>query len=209
MERQGRVSAELLRSKIIIFNFCVNMPYVFEFYLAFEDNIILKIIPRVLNTGGNYGGIVILCQFLIAAVHDRFVPGILRHSGFEIVRDQQPCHAAEVFVSMDVAAQPVFKLHVGSGFRIDITTARQNSDEQVCRCALTGYGIVDGKRIAGSIHLHCVSGFMLDPHCCLGDPCPSTIFVAELRGHVRLFAVGICLFAIFLPKKSERHAFLG
>lgn len=53
------------------------------------------------------------------------------------------------------------------------------------------------------IHLHCIAGFVMDPHRCLCDLCPAPVFLAELRVHVRRPVVCVTLFAVLLMKDRQ------
>ena len=85
----------------------------------------------------------------------------------------------------------------GDGFlllykRLDNGCCRwpRNEDEQVSGDDFTGFGIIDGKRIASPVNLHSITGLVMNPHRCFGDSCPCTVLVSELRSHVRLLAEG-------------------
>ena len=49
---------------------------------------------------------------------------------------------------------------------------------------------------------------MLDTHGCLGDAGPFTVFLAELRKHVRLLAFIVAFAAVLLPQQGQGNAML-
>ena len=76
-------------------------------------------------------GAVMLGQFLVAAVQNHIVPGVGQRGRFAVVRNQQPCDAAEVVECMDMTIQPVSQFHVIAGFCVGVVTAWQNGNKQI------------------------------------------------------------------------------
>ena len=145
-------------------------------------------------------------HFLIALVQDGFIAVVLDCRGFGVVRDQKPRNASIIIVGMNVAEQPVLRLHVAAGLRVCLPAAGQHSNKNVSRIFFAGDRIGDVQRITSPVNLHCVTGFVSNPHCGFCDTCPAAIFLAELGVHVRN-AAGIADFdTILTPEKSKRYA---
>lgn len=109
---------------------------------------------------------------------------------------------------MDMAGDPVLQLHIVTDFRIGKAAAGQDSHEQVRLADLTGDRIMDIQSCTGPVHLHGIAGLVLDTHGCLGDAGPFTVFLAELRKHVRLLAFIVAFTAVLLPQQGQGNAVL-
>ena len=83
------------------------------------------LVPRLADARRYNCGAVMLGQFLVTAVQNHIVPGVGQRGRFAVVRDQQPCDAAEVVECMDMAVQPVLGFHVVAGFRIGKAAAER------------------------------------------------------------------------------------
>ena len=153
--------------------------------------------------------VVIFGHFLVRPVEYGFRPGILCNTGLKIVRHQQTGHAAKVVVGMDMAVNPVFQLHVIAGFRIGEAAAGQDSHKQICFGYFTGNRVMDVQSCAGPVHLHGISGFVLDAHGCLCHPGPLTVLLTVLGVHVGNIAFRLAFGAVLLPEHSQIHAFPG
>ena len=62
------------------------------------------------------------------------------------------------------------------------------------------------ERISCPVDLHCIAGLVLDTHCSFGNSRPSTVFLAELRVHVRRLPAGITLFTVLLMEDRQIYA---
>ena len=124
--------------------------------------------------------------------------------GLAVVRNQQPGDAAKILEGVDVAGQPVLRLPSRAGFRIGVAAARQYGHEQVRRTLLTGYRIIHQNGISHPVHLHGVSGLVLDAHGGLCHLRPPPVLIPKLRVHVRRFPGLMALPAVLLPQK--RHS---
>ena len=165
-------------------------------------------IPRLANTGRDNSSSVIFRKLTVAFVQSRFISGICNHAGFEIIRNQQPRDAAKVFISMDMAQQPILLLHISASFRVDVTAARERGNKQICLVFFTGNGVKIRNRFACPIDLHSVAGLVSNAHGCFCHASPTTVFVTELRAHIRLLTVCAAFLTIFLPQQRKRYAFL-
>ena len=110
---------------------------------------------------------------------------------------------------MDVAHQPGFLFHILAGFNIKTAAARKCSHKEVSLVFLAGDRVKVGDCAACPVNLHCLSRLVSDTHSRFRYTSPSTILVPELSAHIRLLTIGIRLFAILLPQKSERYALFG
>ena len=107
-----------------------------------------------------------------------------------------------------MAHQPVFLLHIGTGFNIKIAAARQCCHEQTRFVLLAGDRVVIRDSAASPVHLHCVPGFVRNTHRCFRNTSPAAVFVTKLRAHVRLFTARVGTLTILVPEQSEGDAFL-
>lgn len=108
---------------------------------------------------------------------------------------------------MNVTQQPVFHHHVRAGFHVEIAAAWQCCNEKIRFILFTGDRIKIRYRTASPVHLHGFAGLVSDTYCCFGNMRPTAVFVAELRAHIRFFAVCIRRFAaVFLLEQRECHA---
>lgn len=87
-------------------------------------------------------------------------------------------------------------------------SAFDNATLMISLALLTGYRIENGDCIASPIHLNGISRLVLDTHGCLGDAGPFTVFLAELRKHVRLLAFIVAFTAVLLPQQGQGNAVL-
>ena len=108
---------------------CRNNPGLHQTNRRFRSTFVL----RFADTGRYDCGTVILGKFLITAVQHGFITGVRYSCGLAVVRDEQPCHAAEIIESVNMAVQPVLGFHVVAGFCIDITAAREHRYKQISR----------------------------------------------------------------------------
>lgn len=91
--------------------------------------------PGAEKPGGNGCRAIMVCKFRVAAVDDRIKPRVLCDASLEIVRYQEPGYAAEIFISMCMAQQPVLRFHVAANLCIRIAAAGKNCDKQISRSA--------------------------------------------------------------------------
>ena len=91
----------------------------------------------------NNSCVVIVRKFLITAVQHRFISSVRRSCGLAVIRNEQPCRAAEIVERMIMTVQPVLCFHVVTGFCIDIAAAREHRYKQISAAPLSGNGIVD------------------------------------------------------------------
>ena len=110
---------------------------------------------------------------------------------------------------MDMTHKPVLLLHICAGFNVQIAAARKCRYEDVSLVLLAGNTVIIRNSLSCPINLHSVSRLMSDAHCSFRHTCPAAVFVTELRTHVGLLAVCVGTLAVFIPKKSDGHTFLG
>ena len=110
---------------------------------------------------------------------------------------------------MDMTHKPVLLLHICAGFDVEIAAARQRCNEQIRLEFFTGDRIKILNSFPGPIDLHGVSGLVCNTHGRFRYTSPAAVFVTKLRTHVGLLAVCVGTLAVFIPKKSDGHAFLG
>ena len=159
------------------------------------------------HSGGYNGCMIILRHLLVSTVQNSFIAGILCDTGLEIVRNQQTGYTTKVVIGVHVAADPVLQLHVVAGFRIGEAAAGQDSHKQICFAHLASDWIMDIQRISCPVHLHSVTGLVLDPHGCFRHSGPLAVFLTILGVHIGHCALGAALAAVFLPENSQICAF--
>ena len=157
----------------------------------------------------NNRGVVVFGHFLVRPVEHGFRPGILCNTGLKIVRNQQTGHTAKVVVGMDMAVNPVFQLHVVAGFRIGKAAAGQNGHKQICFGYLTGNRIMDVQGCTSPVHLHDISGFVLNAHGGFCRSGPLTVLLTILGVHVGHSTLRLAFGAVLLPEYRQIHPLPG
>ena len=147
-----------------------------------------------------------LSQFLVTAVQNHIVPGVGQRGRFAVVRNQQPCDAAEVVECMDMAVQPVLGFHVVAGFRVGVVAAGQDGDKQMGCALFAGYRVLDGNGISSPVHLYGIPRLVLDPHGCPCNARPTAVTLTKLGAHIWLLAGFLALRTVFFPQQRQGHA---
>lgn len=76
----------------------------------------IALVPGVAHSGGNDGGAIVLCQFLVAAVENDLVASVRNGCDFTVVRKQKSGHSAKIVVGVDAAQQSALYAHILPGF---------------------------------------------------------------------------------------------
>ena len=90
-------------------------------------------------SGRDYGGVVMLCQFLVGTIELGAVPVIgMVHTGLKVVRHQHDGRTAKILEHIDVDVDPVLHIHTQASFCVSIHTEGQNTDKQIHWNCFTG-----------------------------------------------------------------------
>ncbi len=127
---------------------------------------------------------------------------------FQIVRCEDPRHAAIEAVGIHMGHDPGVLFHVQKCLGIGITAVWKNRDEQIRRDSFSCIGIYDPHRVAGPIHLHGLAGLVLQMHCGFGLVNILSVILVELCGLVRKLSVGAAFLAILYPQQTQRDTAL-
>ena len=166
------------------------------------------LVVRLANSCGDDGDVVMLRQLLVAFVQYRFVTGVLADCCLTVVGDQQARDTAEVIESVNMAEQPVLRLHIAANLGVGIPAAGQHGDKYVSRLYLSGNRIGDVEWVSCPIYLSRVTGLVRDAHGRFRNASPTAVLLAELRVHIWDPARSANLNAVFFPQKRECNAFL-
>ena len=149
-----------------------------------------------------------LRHLLVGFVYHGFVFCIFYDTGFEIIRRQDPGHAAKETVRIDMGSDPGILLHVQEGFRIGIAGVWQDSNKQINVQLFAGVGIYDVRRLPSPVHLHGFTGLVFQMHggFCLVDEVG--VVLVELGGLIRQFTIRPAPLTVFHPQQAQRYTTL-
>jgi len=105
-----------------------------------------------------------LCQLLIRFVENNLILPVLLHTGFQVVALDDPGDAAKVFVSIYVGCGPSLLVHGEKGFYIAVAAVRQGCHEHIGRDHFSGIRIDNSGSIACPVHLHNLTGLVVQVH---------------------------------------------
>ena len=89
---------------------------------------------------------------------------MLLHAGFQVVTLDDPGDTAEVFVGIHMGCGPSLLVHGEKGFYIAVAAVWQGCHEHIGRDNFTGVCINNRGSIAGPVHLHNLTGFVVQVH---------------------------------------------
>ena len=101
---------------------------------SFDRGLIL----RLANSCGYDSSAIMLCHLVIAFVDDGGIPLHSIYSGLEIVRNQNPCNATEVFVGTQMCGNPVLQIAGDKALHIGVTAVWQHCNKDVYGNTATG-----------------------------------------------------------------------
>lgn len=97
---------------------------------------------------GEDGGAVVLRHLLVGLIEHRFRPGVLDHTGLEIVRREDAGDPAEIPVGVDMTGDPGLLLHVQEGLCVGVAAVWQHRYKQVGVQPLPGVCVHQSCRLA-------------------------------------------------------------
>ena len=161
------------------------------------------------DSGRDNGSGIMLSQLLVGFVQNHLIFSVLFHTGFQVVTLNHPRDAAKIPVGVDMGCSPALLVHGEEGLYITVATVRQGRNEHISRDDFAGICVNDGSSITRPVHLHDLSGLVVQMHRGIGLVEIVAIILVELRGLVRNFAGRFALVAVFQPQQIQRHtAFL-
>ena len=146
---------------------------------------------------------VMLRQLLIRLVENDLVLAMLLHTGFQVVALDDPGDAAEVFEGVHMGGGPGLLVHREEGLHIAVTAVGQRCHEHIVRDHFAGIRVNDGGGVTGPVHLHDLTGLVIQVH---GGVCFGQIVgvvLVELGGLVRDLARRPALVAVFEPEQIQ------
>ena len=105
-----------------------------------------------------------LCQLLVRFVENDLILPMLLHAGFQVVALDDPGDTAEVFVGIHMGSGPRLLVHGEKGFYITVAAVRQGCHEHIGWDNFTGVCVNNSGSIAGPVHLHNLTGFVVQVH---------------------------------------------
>lgn len=105
-----------------------------------------------------------LSQLLIRLVEDHLVLPVLLHAGFQVVTLDNPGNTTKIFVDIHMGGSPGLLVHGEEGFHIAVATVGQCCHEHISRDNFSGIRINDSGSISGPVHLHDLTGFVIQVH---------------------------------------------
>ena len=161
----------------------------------------LRLVPRLVGSGGNDRGAVVRRHVGIGPVHRRLVEAGLGDAGLQIVADDLPRHTAEERQDVHMHGDPVRQRLAPGRLRVDQAGGAQHRDEDLRPARLAGRPVE---------HLHGVTGEVdeqllpRDVHLAqrrLQPPDPLPIEIAEPGIAEAVRSTG----AVFFPQQRQRH----
>lgn len=140
-----------------------------------------------------------LRHLLVGLVEHCFRSGILHHAGLEVIRREDAGDAAEIPIGVDMTGDPGLLLHVQEGLCVCVAAVWQHRYKQVGIQPLPSVRVHQSCRLPRPVHLHGLTGLVLQVHGGFRNPGPLPVFLTELRVHVWRGAVAFAAPAIFRP----------
>ena len=153
--------------------------------------------------GGENGGAVVFCHLLIGLVEHRFRPGILDHTGLEVVRREDADDAAEIPVGVDMTGDPGLLFHVQESLCVGVSTVRKHRHKQVGVQPLPGVCVRRGCCLARPVHLHGLAGLVFQVHGSFGLVDIVRVILVELGGLVGQLTALSALLTVFHPQQAQ------
>ena len=161
------------------------------------------------DSGGNNGSGIMLSQLLVGFVQNHLIFSVLFHAGFQVVTLNHPRDTAKIPVGVDMGGSPALLIHGEEGLHIAVATIRQGRNEHISRDDFAGIRVNNGSGITCPVHLHDLSGLVVQVHGGIGLVEIVAVVLIELGRLVRNFAGRFALVAVFQPQQIQRHtAFL-
>ena len=152
--------------------------------------------------------LIVLRHLLVGLVEHSLCPGILDHTGLEVVRCEDAGDSAKIPVGVDMAGDPGLLLHIQKGLCVCIAAVWQHRYKQICFQPLPGVCVHQSCRLASPVHLHGFTRLVFQMHGSFGFVDIVRIILVELGGFVGQLAALTTLLAVFHPQKAQGDAAL-
>lgn len=149
---------------------------------------------------------VMLRQLLIGLVENDLILAMLLHTGFQVVALDDPGDTAEVFEGIHMGGGPRLLIHGEEGLHIAVTAAGKGRHEHIGGNDLAGVRVDDRGGIACPVHLHDLTGLMIQVHGGVRFRKVLSVILVELSGLVRELARRAALVAVFQPQQVQGDA---
>ena len=127
------------------------------------------------------------------------------HTGFQVVALDDSGDAAEVFVSIHMGSGLGLLVHGEKGFYIAVAAVWQGCHEHIGRDNFTGVCVNNSGSIAGPVHLHNLTGLVVQVHGSVDLYQIVGIVLAELGGLVWNLARRLAPVAVFQPQQVQSN----
>ena len=213
MERKRRISAPFLRTGLNNYRQSKTAAQPENTIIALiqagiADNIFSPIILWAAGPGWEDSGAVVLRHLLVGLVEHRFRPGVLDHTGLEVVWCEDAGNAAEIPVGAHMAGDPGLLLHVQKGLCVGVSAVWQHRHKQIGVQPLPGVCVHQSCCLARPVHLHGLAGLVFQVHGGFGLVDIVCVVLVELGGFVGQLSVLTALLAVFHPQQAQGDAAL-
>lgn len=158
------------------------------------------------GTGRENGGTVVLRHLLVGLVEHCFRSGILHHTGLEVIRREDAGDAAEIPIGVDMTGDPCLLLHVQKGLCVCVAAVWQHRYKQVGIQPLPSVRVHQSCRLPRPVHLHGLTGLVLQVHGGFRFVDIVRVILIELGGFVGQLAVLMALLTVFHPQQAQGDA---
>ena len=210
-EKSANTVDKYMRDVRVFSGFLAGREIAKEIAVAYKQKLVNdafhhRLILRRSNAARQDRDAIVLRHFIVRLVQHNFGLPVGKHTCFQVITLQNPCDAAEIPERVNVRCDPTFLIHGEKGFHIGVSAAGQYGNKDVCRNRFSCIRVDDGGGIPGPVHLHDISGLVLQMHSgvCLYDVI--VVVFVELCGLVRQFSGKPALLTVFQLKQFQRNA---
>jgi hypothetical protein len=147
-----------------------------------------------------------LRHLLIAPIQDDFRLGVLGNTCFEIIRYENPCHAAKVFVGVYMCRNPRRLRLIQKSLNVTISAVRQHGDKHISVDNFAGRVVGYRGSLSRPVHFHKFTGLARQMHGCFRLSSIFPVILLELRELVWRCPAADTLVAVFQPQQLQRDA---
>ena len=159
----------------------------------------LSFVPGFFHPGRDDHGAIVCCEVGIRWIEIRLVPGRVRDTRLQIVRDHDRGNRAHELEGMDVAAHPEGELLGGGGFHVTVVARPERGYKEMGLRRGPGGRIMDRDRVAGEVDEEFFAGLIVLPEGDVEGIGPRPVAQAELAV---LVAFGV-LIPVLFPEELE------
>ena len=158
--------------------------------------------------GRKDGGAVVLRHLLIESVEHRFCLGVFYRASLEVVWSTNANHSSEIPISVDMADDPGFLLHVQKSLCVGVSAVREHRHKQVGIQPLSCIRVHQRSGLPSPVHLHGLAGLVLQMHGGFSLVDIVCVVLVELSGFVGQFTALAALLTVFHPQQAQGDAAL-